>query len=110
MLLGQPGSCKGLVPQLSEIGLHSAQISEYSALLMEERQPRNVRTEESGEKNADPPEEHKGANHPDCNLEAARGVGRIDEDTPVESQDGSFDDWHGTRMHDLHHKHDLSIR
>ena len=65
--------------------------------------------EKSGEKDADPPEEHIGGDHPDCDSEAARRVDRSDKDTPVESQDGSFDDWHGTRMHDLHHKHDLAI-
>lgn len=45
----------------------------------------------------------------DCNFEAARGAGWSDEDTPVESQDGGFDDWHGTCVHDLHHEHDLAI-
>lgn len=71
---------------------------------------RNVRTEENGEKDTDPPKENICGDHPDCNFEAARGLGRSDEDTPVESQDGSFDDWHGTCMHDLHHEHDLAIR
>lgn len=66
--------------------------------------------EKSGEEDADPPQEHICTNHPDRDLEAEIGVGRSDENAPVESQDGSLDDWHGTRMHDLHHKHDLTIR
>ena len=65
--------------------------------------------EQSGEKDADPPEKDIGHDHPDRDLEAASGAGPSDEDTPVECQDGSFDDWHGTRMHDLHHKHNLAV-
>ena len=68
-----------------------------------------ITLEKSGEEDADPPEEHKSGDRPDCNPEAARGVGRSDEDTPVKSQDGSLDDWHGTGMQNLHHKHDLAI-
>ena len=45
-----------------------------------------------------------GGDHPHCNPEAARGVGGSDEYTPVENQDGSFDNWPGTCMHDLHHE------
>ena len=66
--------------------------------------------EQSREEDADPPEQHVGGDGPDCNLEAAIGLGRGDEDVPVESQDGSFDDRHGTCMQELHHKHDLAVR
>ena len=62
------------------------------------------------EKDADPPEEHICSDHPDCDFEAATRVGRSDENMPVESQDGSLDDGHGTCVSDLHHKHNLAIR
>ena len=57
--------------------------------------------EKSREKDADPPEKNICSHCPDCNFEAALGVGRSDEDSPVKGQDGSLDDRHGTCMHDL---------
>lgn len=66
--------------------------------------------EKSCEKDADPPESNICRDCPDCNFEAALGVRRSDEDSPVKSQDGSLDDRHGTCMHDLQHEHDLAIR